>query len=107
MIEKATIGAQVQAYSGSPVERGARGAELGGAAQKSQGFGEFIKNGIDAVNHSVVDFEKTSQQFANGGKVNIHELMIKGEQATMGLQLMLSMRSKIVEAYQEVMRMPV
>lgn len=70
-------------------------------------FGSMVSEGVHKVNQSVVEFEKVSQQFANGGSVNVHEMMLKGEQAEMGMRLMLSLRNKIVDAYQDIMRLPV
>lgn len=111
MIDKAGISGAAQILTGPSFERGVRGVGSGlsrpDVAGGLEGFGDFIKNGVDKVNTSVVDFEKTTEQFASGEKVNIHELMVKGEQATMSLQLMMAVRNKVVEAYQEVMRMPV
>lgn len=70
-------------------------------------FGELMTEGVGKVNQALTDYEKISKQFAQGEKVNVHEMMIKGEQADMGLRLMMSLRNKVLEAYQEVMRMSV
>ena len=42
-----------------------------------------------------------------GGTKNIHETMIAIEKAEISFKLMLQVRNKILEAYQEVMRMQV
>jgi flagellar hook-basal body complex protein FliE len=70
-------------------------------------FGDLVAEGIDKVNTSLTDYEKLSKDFSQGERVNVHELMVKGEQADMSLKLMLSLKNKVVEAYQEVMRLPV
>ena len=42
-----------------------------------------------------------------GEITDIHEVMIAVEEANTAMEFMLEIRNKIVEAYQEVMRMPV
>ena len=66
-----------------------------------------MSEGIDKVNAAVNDFDAVSKTFASGGKVNLHEMMIKGENASMSLKLMVTLRNKVIDAYQEVMRMQV
>lgn len=70
-------------------------------------FGDLVSEGISKVNGAVRDFETISNKFSHGERVNIHEMMVKGEQADMSLRLMLSLRNKVVEAYQDVMRLAV
>ena len=89
--------------SGKEVSGLAESPKTGGLSQ----FGNMVSEGIGKVNHQVTDFENISKQFANGEQVNVHEMMLKGEQAEMGMRLMLSLRNKIVDAYQDIMRLPV
>lgn len=91
------------------VVEGARsgGAVSGAGLGKTKGFGELVSEGISKVNGAVKDFEAVSNKFSHGERVNIHEMMMKGEQADMSLRLMLSLRNKVVEAYQDVMRLTV
>ncbi len=44
-------------------------------------------------------------QAANGGAEQIHETMVKMEEAGINMRLLLKVRSKALDAYQEVMRM--
>ena len=69
------------------------------------GFSETLNRVLDAV--------KTSGQEANtsvakmiDGSVDVHEAMIALQQADLTLQLAMQVRNKLVQAYQEVMRMP-
>lgn len=78
-----------------------------GAPGKDADFGALVSGGVNKVNRAVSEFEGMSARFAEGERVNLHELMVKGEQADMSLRLMLSVRNKVVEAYQEVMRLQV
>lgn len=74
---------------------------------KARSFGDMVSDGISSVNTSMKDFEAVSNKFARGERVDVHEMMVKGEQADMNLRLMLSLRNKVVEAYQDVMRLAV
>ena len=44
---------------------------------------------------------------ATGDKVSLHDTMIAMEQADVSFRLMMQVRNKIVEAYQEILRMQV
>lgn len=70
-------------------------------------FTNFLADGIHSVNSQVKGFEDMSDKFSKGGSVNVQELMMSGERADISLKLMVTLRNKAIEAYQEVMRMPV
>lgn len=44
---------------------------------------------------------------ANGENVDLHQVMITAQKASITLQAALEIRNKVVEAYQETMRMQV
>ena len=81
------------------------------AAPKSQpaggaSFGKLLSEAIQQVN----DVEKTSQgelQKYLGNESDLHSVMIALEKADLSFQLMMQVRNKIVEAYQEILRMQV
>jgi flagellar hook-basal body complex protein FliE len=70
-------------------------------------FGSMVSNGMNSVNNDVKSFETISEKFAKGDKVSLQELMLTGERADVSLKLMTTLRNKVLEAYQEIMRMPV
>lgn len=86
---------------------------LRGAAQavdkagSGANFAEMIKTSIDSVNRKQVEADQAAAGLASGKSSNIHEVMIKMEEAEISLRLMVQMRNKVVEAYQEIMRMQV
>ena len=76
--------------------------------QKVSGqFAEALKNSLSAVNQSQVAADRAAEQVAVGGTKNLHEAMIKMEEADISIRLMVQVRNKAVEAYQEIMRMSV
>ena len=76
-------------------------------ADQTKAFGEILSEGIKTVNDNLTDFESLSKDFASGKPVNVHELMLKGEKADMSLKMFVALKSKVVDAYSEVMRMNV
>jgi len=66
-------------------------------------FGKLLSEAIQQVN----DVEKTSQgelQKYLGNESDLHSVMIALEKADLSFQLMMQVRNKIVQAYQEVMK---
>lgn len=76
---------------------------------KSQGvsFSEFLSNAISDVNKLQLESEQLNEAFAMGKNDNIHQVMIAAEKADIALQFTVQIRNKLLEAYQEIMRMPV
>jgi flagellar hook-basal body complex protein FliE len=70
-------------------------------------FGDTLEQAIGKVN----DLQKTAdtkmQALATGDETNISEVMIAAEKADIALKLMMSVRNKVIDAYQEVMKMQV
>jgi len=71
------------------------------------GFGEMLKD----VLSQVVDVQNQSadlqQRFAAGEPVDEHSLILAMERASLAFRLTLEVRNKVLEAYQEVMRLQV
>ena len=70
-------------------------------------FGEMLKTSINEVNQAQVSADRAAEQIAAGETKNLHGAMIKLEEADISLRLMVQVRNKAVEAYQEIMRMQV
>lgn len=74
-------------------------------AQKN--FGSFLKDSIDKVNETQVRSDMMAQKLARGENVELHEVMIASQKASITLTATMEIRNKVIEAYQEVMRMQV
>ena len=70
-------------------------------------FADLIKKSIESVNSKQAESDKVTAELATGQSSNIHDVMIKMEEAEISLRLMVQMRNKVVDAYQEIMRMQV
>ena len=70
-------------------------------------FKEMLESYIGEVNKLQMKAEEMDQQFAAGTIENVHEVTIAAEKAALALDLTIQIRNKVVEAYQEIMRMPI
>lgn len=68
-------------------------------------FGDTLKNCINDVNSKQIEADKYTNAFVRGDDVNIDEVMIKGEEASLSLQFLTKTRDQLVEAYKELTRM--
>ena len=71
------------------------------------GFENVLKQMLGNVNSSINNAENIAGSLALGESVELHQVMLAAEQANLSLQLTVQIRNKILEAYQEVMRMQV
>ena len=62
---------------------------------------------LEGLNGQLINAEQSVGKLANGQTENLHQVMIQLEQTKMAFDLMLQVRNKVMDAYQEVMRMQV
>ena len=85
------------------------GANLGKASGNESGgpsFGAMVK---DAIN-SVVETGRKSDGLAQGmaaGKANIVDVVTAVSETEVAVEAMVSVRDKVISAYEEIMRMPI
>lgn len=80
------------------------------AAKAKEGNGSFaavLEQSLGEVNAMQQKADAAITALATGEKVSLHETMIAMEQADVSFRLMMQVRNKIVEAYQEILRMQV
>ena len=70
-------------------------------------FGETIENFLDAVNVSQIDAKEKVSNVVTGQSENLHEAMAKVEEAKISFELMLEIRNKLLQSFQEIQRMQV
>lgn len=75
-----------------------------GGAGATNSFGEMVTRGLQQTSEQLLDSQAGLQTAAAGGTENLHQLMIRLEEARMSFQLMLQVRNRLLESYQELMR---
>jgi len=68
-------------------------------------FTDYLNQAINEVVDDVKVAKELSDKLATGEVKDLHQVTIAMEKAELGLQLTVQVRNKIIEAYQEVMRM--
>ena len=77
------------------------------AAPVTGQFAEWFTREIGEVNGKLVQAEQGLQQLAAGDTSSLHDVMIRIEEARLSFQLAIQFRTRVLEAYQDVMRMQV
>jgi flagellar hook-basal body complex protein FliE len=78
----------------------------GAGAAESGGFSESLSQLINSVDSSSSDANKKVGQMLEGTG-EVHDAMIALQRAELTLQLTVQVRNKLVQAYQDIMRMPI
>lgn len=70
-------------------------------------FADWIRGEMVTVNSQLIAADDSVRRLAIGDPVNLHQVMVKLEEAKLHFDLVLQVRNKLLEAYQDVMRMQV
>ncbi len=68
-------------------------------------FGQKLKEMLYAVNDKSVQADEQMSNVVRGESEDLHTAMVALEEASISFQLMLEVRNKMLEAYQEINRM--
>ena len=77
------------------------------SADAQQQFGNALKQAIAGVNEHQKTSDMMTQKLISGGDVDLFEVMVAAQKASVTLNTTIEVRNKAVEAYQEIMRMSV
>jgi len=89
---------RLAAQAGGQAEPAADGAEFGAALQAA----------LQQVNAAQQEATRLQQEFdLNAPNVNLHDVMVSLQKASLSFQTMVQVRNRLVSAYQEVMNMQV
>lgn len=70
-------------------------------------FSEILKNSLSKVNQLQLESQKLNEQLAIGNVENVHQVIIAAQKAELALQFTLQIRNKILDAYNEIMRISI
>lgn len=95
------------------VQSGAAPASLQGAAPlqaanaPGQTFGAMVGEGLSKLNTELLATQADMQELAVGNVQNLHQIMVRIEESRLSFELMLHVRNRVLEAYQDIMKMQV
>ena len=78
-----------------------------GAISQGPTFGQYLQHAIGEVNQAQLHAGDLSTRFAAGEPLDVHQVMIVAQEASVALNLAIQVRNKLVEGYQELMRVNV
>lgn len=83
------------------------GLESANGAQSSGSFQSLLANMVGDVVEKQAAANEAMVGLMSGKNVSLHQAMISMEEANVSFQLMVEVRNKLLESYQELMRMQV
>ena len=81
------------------------GAAGGAGAEGGVAFGDLLKQALHEVNQASAQSEDEARNLMTGEGADMHSAMLAVQKADLSFQMMMAVRSKLIDAYREVMRM--
>ena len=73
-------------------------------ASSTKSFADTIEDSLGQVNEMQAEKGRMIEEFASGKTQNVHELMISLQKAGLAMDMTSAVRNKVMNAYQELMR---
>lgn len=104
MINSIELGGIVPKQNDLELSPGRRELETGPAKGS---FADMLADAVNSVDKAMKESDQGVQDFVAGKTENVHDVMISMQRAQISFQLMVEVRNKVVETYQEISRMPI
>lgn len=70
-------------------------------------FGEILAESVAEVSKLEHDADRSMVRLATGQSGNIHETLLEVQKAELSMRMLLEVRKKVINAYEEIMRLQV
>ena len=97
-----TGGAGAAGAAGADIATGAAGAVAG-----TQHFGQSLVKALDGLQGAQTKADGLAVEAATGDLTNVHDYMIAATELSLATELTVAVRNKAVEAFNQIMTMPV
>ncbi len=97
-----TGGAGAAGAAGADIATGAAGAVAG-----TQNFGQSLVKALDGLQGAQTKADGLAVEAATGDLTNVHDYMIAATELSLATELTVAVRHKAVEAFNQIMNMPV
>jgi len=81
--------------------------QLDSGSKKAGGFNAILQDAMGKVGEFNTTASKSVESFLSGEGDDLHKTIMTTQRADLAMELFLQVRNKVVQAYQEVMRMQV
>ena len=71
------------------------------------GFAKTLSEAFDQINQELGAADTAMNDFATGKNTDVADVMLKAQEANLGLQMTVSVRDRLLEAYREIMQLQV
>ena len=75
--------------------------------QQNVNFEDILNNYLDKTNDMQINADSAIQDLIAGNTSDIHSVLIATQEAQQSLELAVEVRNKLVDAYQEIMKMSI
>ncbi|ACV58151.1 flagellar hook-basal body complex protein FliE [Alicyclobacillus acidocaldarius] len=82
-------------------------ASAGGAALGGMSFSDYLGEALDAVNQAAARADQLAVEYASGGPVSTADLMIAGTQASLAVDMLSQVATRVQQAYTTLMNMQI
>jgi flagellar hook-basal body complex protein FliE len=89
------------------IENSPKSSSTNATGESSKSFADTLNEAIGNVNELQKASDRGMQELATGKTDNVADVMIAAEKADIALRVMVQVRNKIIDAYQEIMKMQV
>lgn len=97
--------------AGAAGAAGATGADIAtgtaGAVAEAPHFGQSLVKALDGLQGAQTKADGLAVQAATGDLTNVHDYMIAATELSLATELTVAVRNKAVEAFNQIMNMPV
>jgi flagellar hook-basal body complex protein FliE len=85
----------------------AKSIDKSDATEEKLSFPQIFKEMVNNTNDLQTQAQDLAEKFALGEVTDVHEVMVAAEEAGVALDLVMEVRNKLIDAYQELMRLQV
>lgn len=98
---------QMRSLAAEAASRPVSPQEVEKGAASSEKFSDILTNSINAVTKEQNKSSDMRAAFEKGKDIDLTEVMLQAQKASLSFQAMTQVRNRLVEAYREVARMPI
>lgn len=69
---------------------------------EKKSFSEVISDAINKVNDKQINADNNVESLIKGDDITMHEVMLSMQESQLSMQLLIEVRNRMVEAYQEI-----